>query len=155
MVLQYVFRVSVQNLGWCKSTYSIEHCVVCTDFINNQSALWNYFYFLSLRRDCTMRWVPKGLTVSLLKLFTFLTLHNKIFILFFCDFFIAHFWNIVFYYLSVLLSIPSNKKTVMTCFNKPITDFYVDLTYLSVVKWFMRNKQLSNTIFISLEMKWL
>lgn len=41
----------------------------------------------------------------------------------------------------------------MTCFNKPITDFYVDLTYLSVVKWFMRNKQLSNTIFISLEMK--
>lgn len=32
-------------------------------------------------------------------------------------------------------------------------DFYVDLTYLSVVKWFMRNKQLSSITFISLEMK--
>lgn len=59
----------------------------------------------------------------------------------------------MFYYLSVLLSILSNKMTVMTCFNKPITDFYVDLTYLSVVKCFMRNKQLSNITFISLEMK--
>jgi len=38
-----------------------------------------------------MRWVPKGLTVSLLKLFTFLTPHNKIFILFFCDFLLLTF----------------------------------------------------------------
>lgn len=43
----------------------------------------------------------------------------------------------------------SNNKTVMTCFNKPITGFHVDLTYVSVVKWFMRNKQLSNITIIS------
>lgn len=47
----------------------------------------------------------------------------------------------------------SNKKTVMTCFNKSVIDFSVDLMYLSVLKWFVRNKQLSDITFISSEMK--
>lgn len=43
--------------------------------------------------------------------------------------------------------------TVMTSFNKAITGSYVELMYISVVKWFMRSKQLSDITFISLEMK--
>lgn len=80
-------------------------------------------------------------------------MHNKIFIFFFRDFLLLTFETSCFYYLSVLLSIVSNKITVMTSFNKAITGSYVELTYISAVKWFMRGKQLSDIAFISLEMK--